>query len=143
MMKLLSKSQDILPIREQYSVCDEVLKDRLEHLMPKLLRECGVDMWLVLCREYNEDPVFKTLTPQLVKNASRTSCFVFSLDQDGTYEALSLSRPNPRLAPFSTQAYFPGKEEQYEAIAKVVARKAPKKVAVNISDGCAQADGLS
>ena len=143
MMKLLSKSQDILPIREQYSVCDEVLKDRLEHLMPKLLRECGVDMWLVLCREYNEDPVFKTLTPQLVKNASRTSCFVFSLDQDGTYEALSLSRPNPRLAPFYTQAYFPGKEEQYEAIAKVVARKAPKKVAVNISDDCAQADGLS
>ena len=70
MMKLLSKSQDILPIREQYSVCDEVLKDRLEHLMPKLLRECGVDMWLVLCREYNEDPVFKTLTPQLVKNIS-------------------------------------------------------------------------
>ena len=85
MMKLLSKSQDILPIREQYSICYEVLKDRLEHLMPKLLRECGVDMWLVLCREYNEDPVFKTLTPQLVKNASRTSCFVFSLDQDGTY----------------------------------------------------------
>jgi len=35
--------------------------------MPNLLKECGVDMWLVICREYNKDPVFKTLTPSLVK----------------------------------------------------------------------------
>ena len=98
-MYLLTKENDILSIRDQYALCDEILKNRLEELMPQLLKECGVDMWLVICREYNEDPVFKTLTPQLVKNASRTSCFIFSLDSRGEYEALSLSRPNPRLAP--------------------------------------------
>lgn len=142
-MERLTKAKDILPIREQYAICDELLKDRLENLMPKLLRECGVDMWLVICREYNEDPVFKTITPQLVKNASRTSCFIFSVDHDGKYEALSLSRPNPRLAPFYTQAYFPARESQYDAIAKVVEQRNPSKIAVNISEDCAQADGLS
>lgn len=142
-MKLLTKEKDIRAIRDQYALCDEILKDRLENLMPRLLKECGVDMWLVLCREYNEDPVFKTITPQLVKNASRTSCFIFSLDQNGTYEALSLSRPNPRLEPFYIQAYNPKTESQYDAIAKAVAQRNPKKVAVNISVDCAQADGMS
>ena len=142
-MRLLTKETDIATIREQYKLCDELLKDRLENLMPKLLKECGVDMWLVICREYNEDPVFKTLTPQLVKNASRTSCFIFSLDENGKYEALSLSRPNPRLAPYYIQAYDPKTQDQYEAIVKVVEDRNPKRVAVNVSVDCAQADGLS
>ena len=126
-MYLLTKENDILSIRDQYALCDEILKNRLEELMPQLLKECGVDMWLVICREYNEDPVFKTLTPQLVKNASRTSCFIFSLDSRGEYEALSLSRPNPRLAPFYKQAYDPSTQDQYDAIVKVVEERSPQK----------------
>lgn len=142
-MKLLAKEKDIYPIREQYKLCDEILKERLETLMPRLLRECGVDMWLVICREYNEDPVFKTLTPQLVKSASRLNCFIFSLDKEGKYEALSLSRPNGRLAPYYTQAYDPKTQDQYEAIVKAALDREPRRVAVNVSPNCAQADGLS
>ena len=119
-MQLLSKEKDILPIREQYRIFDEILLDRIQNLMPRLMRECGVDMWLVICREYAEDPVFKTLTPMLVKNASRTSCFLFSLDARGNYEALSLSRPDPRLFPFYKQAYDPKQESQFEAIRRAV-----------------------
>ena len=52
-MYLLTKENDILSIRDQYALCDEILKNRLEELMPQLLKECGVDMWLVICREYN------------------------------------------------------------------------------------------
>jgi len=82
-MKLLEKQKDIYPLRKQYEIRDEILKDRLENLMPKLLKECGVDMWLVICREYNEDPVYKSLTPSLVKTASRLSCLAFSIDREG------------------------------------------------------------
>ncbi len=141
--KILTKEQDIAPIRTQYQLCDEILKERLEHLMPRLLNECGVDMWLVICREYNEDPVFKTLMPKLVKNASRLCCLIFSLDRDGKYEALSLSRPDPRLAPYYIQAYHPGTQDQYEAIAQAVSARDPRRIAVNISPLTAQADGLS
>ncbi|MEG1858232.1 MAG: M24 family metallopeptidase [Pseudoflavonifractor sp.] len=142
-MKLLFKERDLRSIREQYALQDEILADRIQHLMPKLLRESGVDLWLVICREYNEDPVFKTLVPCLVKNASRTSCFLFSLSADGRYEALSLSRPNERLAPFYQQAYDPKTQDQYEAIAQAVAQRNPRTVAVNISDDCGPADGMS
>ena len=142
-MKLLEKERDIYPIREQYRICDEILRERLETLMPRLLRERGVDMWLVICREYNEDPVFKTLVPQLVKSASRLNCFIFSLDKEGKYEALSLSRPNGRLAPYYIQAYDPKTQDQYDAIVQAVLERNPGRVAVNVSSNCAQADGLS
>jgi hypothetical protein len=104
-MKLLSKEKDIRTIREQYRIRDEILKDRLENLMPRLMKECGVEMWMVIGREYNEDPVFKTLVPSHVKTASRLSCLVFSLDKDGKYEAINLSRPDPRLSPYYIHAY--------------------------------------
>ncbi len=141
-MKLLSKEKDIRPIREQYKIRDEILKDRLENLMPQLMKECGVDMWMVIGREYNEDPVFKTLTPSLVQTASRLSCLVFSIDKNGKYEAINLSRPDPRLSPYYTHAYTT-KEDQYDVIARTVLARNPQKIAVNVSAVSAQADGMS
>lgn len=141
-MKLLSKEKDIYPMRKQHEIRDEILKDRLENLMPKLLKETGVEMWLVICREYNEDPVYKSLTPSLVKTASRLSCLAFSLDKEGNYEAINLGRPNGRLSPYYRHAYTT-KENQYDVIARVIREKNPQKVAVNISSVTGQADGMS
>lgn len=90
-MKLLSKERDIRPLREQYRIRDENGFQRhgdSDAAFPRL--ECGVDMWMVIGQEYNEDPVFKTITPSLVKTASRLSCFVFSIDKAGKYEAINL-----------------------------------------------------
>lgn len=141
-MKRLSKEKDIRTIREQYRIRDEILKDRMENLMPALMKECGVEMWMVIGREYNEDPVFKTLVPSHVKTASRLSCLVFSLDKDGKYEAINLSRPDPRLSPYYTHAYTT-KEDQYDVIARTVLEKNPEKICVNVSSITAQADGMS
>lgn len=141
-MKLLAKERDIFSVRQQYALRDEILKDRLENLMPRLMKECGVDMWMVIGREYNEDPVFKTLVPAHVKSASRLSCLVFSIDKDGRYEAINLSRPDSRLSPYYTHAYTTA-EDQYDVIARTVLERDPKKVVVNVSSVTAQADGMS
>jgi hypothetical protein len=53
--------QVILPLKERAIVQDELLKDRLENLWPGLMRQEGIDMWLIVAREYNEDPVAKTM----------------------------------------------------------------------------------
>ena len=143
MMKRLCKEKDILPMREQFQLCDEILKDRLQNLMPQLMKECGVEMWLIICSEYNEDPVFKTITPARMRNASRLVCLIFSLDKDGKYEALNLSRPNPAFSPYYTHCYDPKTQNQWEAIKKAVLDRNPSKVAVNVSRISAQADGIS
>ena len=141
-MKLLNKDTDIYPLRKQYEIRDEILAYRLKELMPQLLKERGVDMWLVICREYNEDPVYKSLTPSLVRTASRLSCLAFSIDNEGNYEAINLGRPNGRLSPYYRHAYLT-KENQYDVIARVIKEKNPAKVAVNISSVTGQGDGMS
>ena len=129
-------------VKEQYALYDEILKERIHELMPRLMKECGVEMWVVLSREYNEDPVFPTLVPALVKNASRTTCLVFCLDAEGNFEALNVSRPNPRFDGFYTQA-MNRKDDVFEALNHLIARKKPSRVHVNVSNECPMADGLS
>ena len=54
-------SQDIFPevlsVEEQSKVIDQILEDRLDNLLPQLMRREGIDMWILISREYNEDPV--------------------------------------------------------------------------------------
>ena len=129
-------------VKQQCALQDEILKERLHSLMPRLMKECGVQMWVVISREYNEDPIFKTLVPALVKNAGRTTCLVFSLDGEGNYEALNVSRPNPRFEGFYTQA-MDRRDDVYQALNHLIARKKPSRVHVDISNECPMADGLS
>ena len=48
---------NILPEKDRAKVMNEILEWRLEHIIPELMRREGTDMWLIICREYNEDPV--------------------------------------------------------------------------------------
>ena len=56
-----SFSQNILNLKERATVIKEIQKDRLENLLPMLMDETNLDMWVIIAREYNEDPIIKTL----------------------------------------------------------------------------------
>ncbi|MBR2122942.1 MAG: aminopeptidase P family protein [Lachnospiraceae bacterium] len=143
-MLKLDKTKDIAPLREQCMVMDRQLGIRISRILPALMEECGLDMWIVLCREYNEDPVFRALVPYRVKNASRTSCLVFTLDKDGTFGAYNFGRPDPRLSPYYEHMHFPSKgQDQFESLREFIALKKPLRAAVNCSGVSAMADGLS
>ena len=62
----------VLPERARPDAVNAMLKDRLETLLPALMRETGIDMWLVINREYAEDPVYLPLVPEPVFAARRT-----------------------------------------------------------------------
>src|SRR6185436_1925743 len=65
------------PLREQAEIQQQWLKLRLERFLPGLMRKHGVQMWLVICREYNEDPVFYSLVSPTVFAARRRTIYVF------------------------------------------------------------------
>ena len=67
----------VLPLAQQRAKVNAVLAERLDVLLPRLMRECGVQMWIVANREYNEDPVYRTLVPAPVFAARRTTILVF------------------------------------------------------------------
>ena len=75
-----SYAQVVLPEREQARVVDEILQDRFNNLLPSLMERTGIDMWVIISREYNEDPVLRTMLPATWLSARRTTMIVFYHD---------------------------------------------------------------
>ena len=130
-------------LKKQYEIVDNQLSFRVHHLLPRLMEETGFDMWIVLCREYNEDPVFPTMIPSLCLTARRLSCLVFVNNESG-FSAYNFGRPDERLSTVYTQGYDntqPG--DQLQQLAGFVRKTNPKKIGINTSPISAMCDGLS
>ena len=72
-----SMNGQILDQRERAVKINEILKYRFENLLPKLMDQAEIDMWILISREYNEDPVLKTMLPAEWLNARRRTILVF------------------------------------------------------------------
>src|SRR5437764_8642391 len=64
-------------LREQADMQQQWLKKRLDTFLPALLRKHGIDLWVVPMREYNEDPVFSSITSPETFAARRRTIYVF------------------------------------------------------------------
>jgi hypothetical protein len=133
----------VLPLRARVEPVNRMLEERLDEVLPRLMRETGLDMWLVINREYAEDPVYLTLVPEPVFAARRTTMLLFfdRGDEEGV-EKLTVSR-----YPFSS-IYDPAweggdLEQQWQGLAEVVAARDPKAIGVNVSRHWPVADGLT
>ena len=62
-------AQDILPLKERAEFINKLQKERLNELLPMLMEKTGIDMWVLIAREYNEDPIIKTMLPPTWLNA--------------------------------------------------------------------------
>ena len=90
-----SVSAQILSEREQSRVVDEILNERFNVLLPQLMDRTGIDMWVVISREYNEDPVLKTMLPSTWLSARRTTMLVFYRNAEkNQIEKLAIARYN-------------------------------------------------
>ena len=55
---LTAQERPFGPLREQAVVQQQWLQYRLDSILPSLMRKYDSHMWIVNCREYDEDPVF-------------------------------------------------------------------------------------
>src|ERR1700694_1088693 len=74
---LVAEVPSLPPLREQARIQQEWLRLRLERHVPVLMRKHGAQMWIVVCREYAEDPAFFSLVSPTVFAARRTTIYVF------------------------------------------------------------------
>ena len=132
----------VLPTRDRVEVENRILADRLETLLPRLMAESGMDMWLVINREYAEDPVYFTLVPQPSYAARRTTMLVFFRKPDGSVEKLSVNRYP--LGGAYTSAWAGGDlDAQWKALAEVIVSRNPRRIGINVSREWPVADGLT
>jgi Xaa-Pro aminopeptidase len=130
----------ILPMKERAEVMDRWTENRLNTLVPELMRRENIDMWVLVAREYNEDPVLLTMLPATWQSSRRTTIIMF-FDNGDTVERLAVARYN--IGFFETQ-WFPDEEpDQWRRFGEIVADKNPERIAVNVSENFALADGIS
>jgi hypothetical protein len=133
--------EQVLPLRSQMDVRNSWLRQRLDAVIPELMEREGIDMWIVACREYNEDPVILSLLPQPVMSARRRMVLVFSRRDDGSVERLVVGRYG--LGDFYAAAWDPAQEEQESALARVIRERNPRAIGINVAEEFAFGDGLS
>lgn len=133
----------VLNMQERAEVVDAWLEERVEMVLPEIMRRSGIDMWVVIAREYNEDPVIKTLLPATWQSARRTTILiVYDQGEGNPLETFGISRYNTGKV-FKTEWNKEAQPDQWKALAEMIARKDPKKIGINKSKTFALADGLS
>jgi Xaa-Pro aminopeptidase len=133
----------ILSPRERAKVVDAILADRLERVIPQIMQIHQVDMWVLVAREYLEDPVVATMLDAKSLRARRRTILVFFDPGDGKpIERLTVSRYG--LGDLFKSAWNPeAQPDQWKALGELIAARNPQKIALNISPLTAFGDGLT
>ncbi len=133
---------NILPEKERAKVIDDILEDRLDNLLPQLMERAEIDMWILISREYNEDPVMKTILPSTWLSARRRTIMVFNKNKEtGELDKIAIARYSVgRLlrGEWNVDVY----PDQWEALMNIIKEKNPNSIGLNYSKDFALADGL-
>ena len=130
----------ILTMRERAEIMDRWTENRLDTLVPELMRREGIDMWVLVAREYNEDPVLLTMLPATWQSSRRTTILMFYDPGNGQpVERLAVARYD--IGFFETQWFPEEQPDQWRRFGEIVREKNPDKIGVNISEHFAAADG--
>ena len=133
----------ILPMRERAAVTDRWLADRIENVLPNLMRRAKIDMWIIISREYNEDPVLRTFLPSTWQSARRTTILMIT-DRGETQPLETLAVARYAVGERFTAAWDKEADgEQWAHLANLIEARDPKRIGLNYSDDFALADGIS
>ena len=135
-------AQQILPEVERAKVVDEIMEERFNVLLPALMDKTGIDMWIVISREYNEDPVIKTMLPATWLNARRRTILMFYRNKSkNSIEKLAVARYN--VGESISSAWDKEKEpDQWKRLMQLIDERNPAKIGLNYSKDHNIADGL-
>ncbi|MEO5817349.1 MAG: M24 family metallopeptidase [Gemmatimonadaceae bacterium] len=157
-------------LREQAIEQQKWLDERMNTVLPALMRKHGVEMWVVPMREYNEDPVFSSIVSPTTFAARRRTIYLFfdqcvqarrrtardtlpctverialgGTSQGGVFRAVRSTTPaaGPAGARAGQQAELWG-DAQWRVLADAIAARKPGSITVNTSRVFAFSDGLS
>ena len=138
----LTAGAQVLTVRNQAIMVNELLAERLNNLLPSLMEKTGIDMWVIVSREYNEDPIIKTMLPAEWLYARRRTILVFYNNPGKKlYEKLAIARYNvgTEIKASWDMQKFPN---QWDALVDIISSRKPAKIALNTSADFAHADGL-
>lgn len=133
----------ILPLKDQAALREKWMEERIGTVLPDIMRREKIDMWVIIAREYNEDPVIKTMLPPTWLAARRRTILVMYDPGGGkAIECLAVARYD--VGKTFKSAWNPDQEpNQWKRLVQIIEERNPSKIALNYSTHFALADGLS
>ena len=133
----------VLSARDRAETANRVLAERLDTLIPAIMREEGIDLWLLVAREYFEEPVVASMLDAENMHARRRTILIFHDPGNGQpIERLTVSRYG--LGGLFAPAWNPAEQpDQWQAVADIIAARDPARIAINSSDLYQFADGMT
>lgn len=134
-------AQRVLTHREQAGLVKGWIQKRFDTAMPQLMTRTGIDMWIIVSREYNDDPVFRSMAPLTTYSSRRRTILVFYNPGGGKpVERYSIGR-------FDYEKLFAmvptANDAQWEGLRTLVEQKDPKVIGIDESEAWNHADGLT
>ncbi|MBR0474511.1 MAG: M24 family metallopeptidase [Erysipelotrichaceae bacterium] len=135
-----SLKSKILNYRQREKFLDKWLNIRMSTILPALMKRTEIDCWIICNEEYNEDPVYWTLTPFSWITARRLTIMIYYLNEEGNVEKYSITR-----YPIEgyQQKWTNTDISQMDTLAAFLKELNPEKIGFNMSKDFAYADGLS
>ena len=130
----------VLTHREQAPIQRGWIVKRFDTVLPELMTRTAIDMWIVVSREYNDDPVFRSMAPITTYSSRRRTILVFVNPGGGKpVERYSIGRDYDNL-----YTVVPATNDgQWQGLRTLVEQKDPTVIGVNESEAWSHADGLT
>jgi len=122
---------------------DVIRAEKFDHILPQVMRDNNIDMWIHVMREGNPDPVGIDL-------GSSSGAFIFTDRGGDRIERAVLGYGAESLSASGAYDIFLAEDEDVEGkagwegvIGGFVAERDPRRIGVNFSESYAVADGIS
>jgi len=142
-------------LKEQAELEQRWLQRRLDTYLPALMRQYGIDLWVVPMREYNEDPVFEAIAAPTTFAARRRTIYVFydrgpdkgverialgGGSQGGVFTAVRTTKAVNGVAGRTAELWG---DQQWQVLKETIEARQPKAIGIDKSRVFAFSDGLS
>ncbi len=133
---------EILPMKQRAEVINDMLKDKIETVLPEIMRREGIDMWVIISREYNEDPVIETMLPATWLAARRrTILVIYDRGDEEGLETLAVARYDVGEV-FKKAWNKEVQPDQWERLKEIIEERDPQRIGINKSEYFGLADGI-
>ncbi len=133
----------ILPLNERAAIQDSILKERMKTVLPEIMERTGIDMWVIISREYNEDPIIKTMLPSTwISARRRTILVIYQENPDQPLEALAVAKYDVGEV-FKKTWNAEMQPDQWKRLMEIIEEKNPDKIGLNYSETFGLADGIN
>jgi len=133
--------------RERARLHDQIVLKKLDTVLGPAMRANDIQLWIVLTREYNVDPVFPFVTPDGTYPGGRNA-YVFidagGPEASGRPERIVIgSHQWKQGAPFYDRVIAARGKAVGEELRKLVEQYQPRRIGVNMAEQTSAADGLT